>query len=196
MCTYRPPSAKKKAIIKAAEKCFLDKGFQATSIDSIAHQAGVAKQTVYNNFKNKEELFLAIMEDMCKTMYDGALYPTSDKPPKETLFKFAKNFFAMISHPRALAFFRIIISESPQNKELAQSFWNAGPCSKLAQLTEIFKKFHESGQIHAPKPEIAAQHFLTAIKGEFHFRLLVGVTNSIPEKEVNIYLEEVVNRFC
>ena len=41
----------------AAEKLFLHYGFRKTSVDQIAKEAGIGKGTIYNYFRNKEELF-------------------------------------------------------------------------------------------------------------------------------------------
>jgi AcrR family transcriptional regulator len=41
----------------AAQQLIAEQGFSATSVDEIAERAGVAKGTVYYNFKNKNELF-------------------------------------------------------------------------------------------------------------------------------------------
>lgn len=46
-----------KQIQAAAEKLFLHYGFRKTSVDQIAREAGIGKGTIYNYFRNKEELF-------------------------------------------------------------------------------------------------------------------------------------------
>lgn len=56
-----PPSRltdrKRRAILDAAAEQFRTLGFEATSMDSIAANAGVSKRTVYNHFPSKELLF-------------------------------------------------------------------------------------------------------------------------------------------
>ena len=46
-----------KQIQAAAEKLFLHYGFRKTSVEQIAREAGIGKGTIYNYFRNKEELF-------------------------------------------------------------------------------------------------------------------------------------------
>jgi AcrR family transcriptional regulator len=41
----------------AAQQLIAEQGFSATTVDEIAERAGVAKGTVYYNFKNKNDLF-------------------------------------------------------------------------------------------------------------------------------------------
>ncbi|MBT5881739.1 MAG: helix-turn-helix transcriptional regulator, partial [Rhodospirillaceae bacterium] len=49
-------------IIRSAESLFLQQGFGATSMDRIAEEAKVTKQTVYRYFPSKEALFAAVMQ--------------------------------------------------------------------------------------------------------------------------------------
>lgn len=50
----------KAAIMDAAEKLFLQKGFDNTSIDDVAKAAGLTKRTLYQYFISKEDLFYAV----------------------------------------------------------------------------------------------------------------------------------------
>ena len=47
----------REAIVDAAERLFLERGFGAVSMDDLAEAAGVARRTLYNQFASKEEIF-------------------------------------------------------------------------------------------------------------------------------------------
>jgi len=51
---------RREAIIEAAIEVFSEKDFKAASISEIAKKAGVADGTIYQYFKNKEDLFFSI----------------------------------------------------------------------------------------------------------------------------------------
>jgi AcrR family transcriptional regulator len=53
---------RKEAIIRAATKLFTEKGFKETSIHDLSKLTGVAEGTIFYHFKNKEGLFLHILE--------------------------------------------------------------------------------------------------------------------------------------
>ncbi len=59
---------RKQSIIEAAEKCFTQYGFKATTMDQTAKMAHVGKGTIYTFFKNKEELFKAIIDQFILQM--------------------------------------------------------------------------------------------------------------------------------
>ncbi len=52
----------KSKILQAAQKEFSDKGFHGARVDTIAEKAGVNKQRIYAYFKNKENLFIEVLE--------------------------------------------------------------------------------------------------------------------------------------
>jgi AcrR family transcriptional regulator len=49
-------------LLDAAAELFYNDGIAATGIDAITERAGVAKQSLYNNFKSKAELVSAYLE--------------------------------------------------------------------------------------------------------------------------------------
>ena len=51
---------RRESIIQAAIEVFSKKGFQAATISEIAQRAGVAEGSIYQYFKNKEDLFFSI----------------------------------------------------------------------------------------------------------------------------------------
>lgn len=50
-------------ILLAAKKMFERFGFKKTTVDEIASEAGVAKSTLYQHFKSKEDLFMSVIID-------------------------------------------------------------------------------------------------------------------------------------
>ncbi|MEN3976260.1 TetR family transcriptional regulator [Emcibacter sp. SYSU 3D8] len=56
------PSPKRDHLVGTAAALFQRDGFHATGIDTILAQAGVAKMTLYNHFKSKDELIVAALE--------------------------------------------------------------------------------------------------------------------------------------
>jgi AcrR family transcriptional regulator len=55
---------RKEVILQASSRLFSDKGFNETSISEISKISGVAEGTIFYHYKNKEGLFLAILEGL------------------------------------------------------------------------------------------------------------------------------------
>ncbi|MDY6953067.1 MAG: TetR/AcrR family transcriptional regulator [Thermodesulfobacteriota bacterium] len=54
--------SRKEAIIRAATILFAEKGFKDTSMAELSKVTGAAEGTIFYHFKNKEELFLTVLE--------------------------------------------------------------------------------------------------------------------------------------
>ncbi|MDP4163359.1 MAG: TetR/AcrR family transcriptional regulator [Bacillota bacterium] len=55
-------------VIKMAHQLFVEKGFQATSIQDILEYSGISKGTFYNYFSSKSELMIAIFKALQKEL--------------------------------------------------------------------------------------------------------------------------------
>lgn len=55
---------RKKQILICAKKLFASKGYYQTQISDIQHAAGVARGTIYQYFKNKDDIFATILDDL------------------------------------------------------------------------------------------------------------------------------------
>jgi AcrR family transcriptional regulator len=52
-------------LLEAASRMIAKRGFHATSLDSIAEEAGFSRGAVYYNFADKKELFLELLDRRC-----------------------------------------------------------------------------------------------------------------------------------
>ncbi len=79
-------------LLHAAAQVFAERGFHEATIDEVASAAGFTKGAVYSNFKNKEDLFLALLED-AYAKDTAAIKETlgaSDVPPEARLGDFVR----------------------------------------------------------------------------------------------------------
>ena len=58
-------------LLAAAAQVFSRNGFDGASIDDVAAAAGFTKGAVYSNFKNKEDLFLALIDERAAEQFDA-----------------------------------------------------------------------------------------------------------------------------
>jgi AcrR family transcriptional regulator len=54
----------REALVATARGMFLEDGYAATSLDRVAEAAGFSKGAVYSNFRHKDELCLAVLDDI------------------------------------------------------------------------------------------------------------------------------------
>jgi AcrR family transcriptional regulator len=119
---------KRSQIIEGARRVFIDKGFEAASMNDITREAGVSKGTIYVYFANKEELFEALIEEergtIFKNMYD-VLERTDNL--RETLVRFGMVLSAKITSAKVILAQRTVIGASERIPELGARFYERGP---------------------------------------------------------------------
>lgn len=56
-------NTKKRNVLQAAQRLFIEKGFRSTTVNDIIEEANVSKGTFYNYFSSKNECIIAILEN-------------------------------------------------------------------------------------------------------------------------------------
>ena len=192
----RPKSAEKRdQILKAAGTLFLSNGVSSTSMDMVATEAGVSKQTVYSHFSNKDTLFSAVIEMKCSQyQLDGAHLLDANADPTLVLTEFATKFVSLLRDPEVVAMHRIVISEAQSTPSVAEIFYNAGPVSEICLLCK-FLHGHEGFDLDESRERHAAIYFLNMLKGDFHFRELLGLSSDWDAQRMAGHVNRTVNLF-
>lgn len=117
---------KKQAILTAAKAFFLSEGYTAASMDAIAAEARLTKQTLYRYFPSKFELFQATLEKLGESFNERYLQHLSLVNSRDALVAFAKEFMAFHLSKEHIATHRLLITESVQAPEIVESFMKIG----------------------------------------------------------------------
>ena len=179
---------KRETILEAARKVFLEVGFGAASMDAIANAAQVSKQTVYNHFGSKEELFAAMVRDTCDSMTLAFAEAAKDSNPEKTLRSMARSFMGMVFSEEKLGLHRILMAEVPRFPELGRIFYESGPAVIRQFLTDYFKEQNRRGTLKVDNPKITAEQFISMVTS-CRLRSELGV-EPLPSGEVR---EQYIN---
>ncbi len=157
-------SEKHRLIAEAATALFLRKGYLGTSMDDIAAEATVSKQTVYKHFSDKDQLFAEIVlattdqiEGLVR-MVAAALDTTVDL--RRDLSELARSFLITLMRPELLRLRRLVITTADQFPEIGRSWYEQGFQRALATLAERFAQLSERGFLDVDDPLLAAHHFV------------------------------------
>src|SRR6201986_4175353 len=103
--------ARREAILEVAEEVFLEEGFGAASMSTIAARLGGSKGTLYNYFKSKDELFQAYVLRRCLWQDEIFAFPKSGETPEQTLRRIARAYLKRVLTDFHLKNFRLISAE-------------------------------------------------------------------------------------
>ena len=122
--------AKRAAIAAAALALFVRDGYERTSVDAIAAEAGVSKRTVYSHYADKQQLFLSVVEDTYHQIFEGvAAVARQHLDGPGDLEHRLRGFISAVSRQTGrsaerAALIRLILTEAPHFPALAAQ-WEA-----------------------------------------------------------------------
>ncbi|MGH8128468.1 MAG: TetR/AcrR family transcriptional regulator [Gammaproteobacteria bacterium] len=177
-------SPRRDAIIEAARQVFLRESYSGASMELVAHEAGVSKQTIYNHFANKDELFRALVLNVCAQfgVTLGNYTQLLDEDPEVVLTRFGEEVLKMLSCSDIMRLHRLLQLEGRNHPSLAESFYKFGPDRIARWLTGYLEAEVEHGRLQVAMPRIAAEQFVTMLMGHLRLRHLLGFT-ATPDKE-------------
>lgn len=159
---------KRRAIMEAATALFLRDGYRSTSMDQVAADAAVSKQTVYKQFAHKEQLFRAIVlgvtgnSEAIITDMTSVLRSTDVASHEELriiLTDLARRYIDGVLQPHVLALRRLIIAEAERFPDLAQTYFEQAPARAIEVVANVLQAYIDRGLLAADDPRLAAAHF-------------------------------------
>lgn len=189
--------AKRLAILAAAKATFLERGYEASSMAQVSVRAGGSKQTLYNYFSSKEELFVAVMLETAAKRFDplfAAFCADSPVAMKPALAGFGRAWLALVGSDEPLAARRIIAAEGARSN-LGRLFYENGPRRGWTQMAEGFAQAMAAGRLRPADPGRAAGHFQALLEAGPYQRLLEGSADRPSPDDIAAAVDAAVDVF-
>lgn len=163
----RPSSVRKRdAMLEAAQRRFLLAGFDRASMDEIAADAGVAKQTIYSRFGSKDDLFLAVVEQATTRAFHAVdIVAGKETIVDQWLTACAQRLMAAVLDDELIRLRKLVIAESERFPDLAAAFWSGGAERTIAAIAARIEDFQQSGVLRAGDATTIAEHFNWLVLG-------------------------------
>jgi TetR/AcrR family fatty acid metabolism transcriptional regulator len=156
---------KKSRILKGARKVFAEKGYTKTRISEIAEAADVGEATIYDYFKNKEDLLLSIPESSLRTNEDFLIELFEIKTPYRKLRRFLRYYLWLFLKDQD--FLKVFISDIQLNKKFYSTKAYDNYKCYYQKLEAILEEGKTDGSF---RPDINTRVFRNMFLGAF-FRL-------------------------
>jgi TetR/AcrR family transcriptional repressor of mexJK operon len=172
-------SACRSRLVQAAMEVFITEGYHA-SVDRIATLAGVAKQTLYNHFPRKADLFAEVIRQATVELLVALGDDGEDL--RERLTRFGTRYRQKLLSPAGLGLYRTLVAETPRFPELAAAFYETGPQRTAARLRAVLEEAMRRGELRADDPEFATTLLLSMLVGvERSCQLFAGESAPAPD---------------
>ena len=143
-------------ICAAALEVFAAKGFAAAKLDDIARRAGVSKGTLYLYFKDKEELFRAVVRAAVVPNLEAmtAALAESDRPFATTVRMLLARFAETAKRLPIGAVAKMVIGESRNFPELAKAWYDEVVSKAVGALSGLIERAQVKGEVQAGDPRL------------------------------------------
>src|SRR5438067_135513 len=114
----RVRAERRRRLLDCAQQVFLRDGYQGTTMERVAEATGVSRQTLYNYFDDKEELFVALVEE--RKIGDGlprlqrALELVASADTEAGLCAAMRVVLDNCADPQMVALFRLVLEVSEE----------------------------------------------------------------------------------
>lgn len=185
----RGHQAKRASIIGAAADVFCREGFGGACIDEIAAQARVSRQTVYNNYREKETLFMAVVEEVLARANAAvfallATFPENADNLEADLAAFLVRLNRNCICNRDGRFLRRLVqTEGTRYPHLFESWRRQGPLKLTSALAARLARLSADGALEIEDFDVAARQLIALGNADLHMSMLLGDTPAEAELE-------------
>jgi AcrR family transcriptional regulator len=180
-------AATRRAILEAAQRLFERQGYPATTMETIAVEAGVALKTVYVAFETKSGLLRALWDLLLKGDQDEA--SVAERPwyrevleepdPERQLRLNARN--SRVVKQRIAALLDVIRNGAPVDPDIA-ALWHLIQSDFYDNQRAIVETLHKKKRLRRGLDVTRATDILWTLNHPDLWQLLVGKRNWTPEE--------------
>ncbi|VVJ18379.1 Transcriptional regulator [Amycolatopsis camponoti] len=188
MTTTRGRIDKREAILAAAFAVFARTGYDAAGVQEIAAEAGVAKPTVYNHFRDKETLFRAALAAAAERVAAANLAAveriTPDGDPHRTLTRAARALARRCCDEESRALRALTYAQLGRFPELLTEVYAVTAGRLAGTLADRLARLIVAGRLRHDDPALIAEQFLALLTGPLEARSRLG-TRHLTAAEVD-----------
>jgi len=183
----------REAIVDAAGRLFLERGFGSVSMDELAAAAGVARRTLYNQFASKEEIFREMLLRVSRQL-ESAFPPgiETQGDVEAVLRLIARVIVDLHKNPEYLGFLRMVVADARQFPWIATEF-AAVMDPQTERLTRYLAHLTDLSILNCQNPPLAAHQFMGILNEFSLWHLMIGRERALASDEDGV--EEAVRMF-
>ncbi|MCB9151683.1 MAG: TetR/AcrR family transcriptional regulator [Caldilineaceae bacterium] len=163
--------ARRQQIIDAAVQVIAEQGFQNTTIKQIAARAEVADGTIYNYFKNKDDILLAIIRQVTEVEVRDLHFAEAQQMK---LSDFVHEYVAhrMAEVDEGYPIMKVLIGETLANPQLVQQVYDEVYRPAFGAAEHFFQQLMAQGQLRNGDPALFARLFAAPVLGLLTLRMM------------------------
>ena len=187
---------KRKQILAGAREVFLEKGFDAASMNDIARVAGVSKGTLYVYFENKEQLFVELIStEKREELFHIIELDETDHDVAAVLERCGCELMQILTRPYYIQAMRTVFSIVNRMPEIGIEFYQRGPQLCADKIAAYLRAQVEAGVVAIEDCDAAASQFIELAQAGVMRRLLFGIGTTPTPEEIRRRVGKAVDFF-
>lgn len=169
-----------KRIKQNALQLFAQKGYYGTSLNEVAIMVGIKKPSLYAHFKNKDDLYLSILQELMDTFIERVRIDTTEmdqQTTKDLLNQFLKSMVDFWKDETlGLLYKRTLLFPEEQFRSIIQEQFLHSEAHTTDILVEIFKTGQQKGEIPKQPIDPLIDSFYCLVDGLFVQRFFYSLS--------------------
>ena len=190
----------KQEILDVALELFSVKGYEATSLSTIADAVGIRKASLYSHFENKQAILDALVKDVLDAYGNHSIFAKSDwdkdagdlpLTPDAAVQMIQRQIRYILHDPAISRARRMLVIEQFQNAELAQLQTKQNYSDVLHYFTGLMRHLIRQDVLKEDDPEIMAAQLCLPIS------VWINLCDREPDREAEVMalIEKHIRQF-
>ena len=191
-----PQDVRRSAFVNAAREAFFAHGYAGTTMSSIAVAVGGSKTTLWSYFRSKQDLFVAVVDDLVET-YGASLEVPMDPEEgvEDALRRFGHGMMDIVLSPAIISLQRLVTGEAGRFPELGPLFFERGARRGKAKLVAYLSETMRDGRLRNGDAEVAARHFAAMCQSGCHAQMMLGQADAPQPGQLLADIEAAIATF-
>jgi TetR/AcrR family transcriptional repressor of mexJK operon len=186
---------KRAEIVAIARALFFREGYSGTSMSQIAAAVGGSKTTLYNHFQSKEQLLLAVVQDVVNPRPEDYDLSTMPSEFRAWLAWFGRSTMKRITSYNYVSLQRLAAAEAQRFPEIGRLFDEVGIKPGYQMITQSFAEAMDAGALRRGDPLVAVEQFLEMCAGWTLRRVIWNIQPAPTDAEIEKNVSNAVSTF-
>lgn len=161
-----------KSITDAAMEVFLEKGYQNTTMENIAKNAGLSKGGLYHYFKSKDMILIHVNQKISAEIEKIMKNAFKKSSVKEGILTYIRNYLKYwLEHLKETTFLFLSITKIMENQELLE-YYQMYTEDYISYFQEAFKRGVQSGEFIEHNVKTSALTLTAALDGIISYMIM------------------------
>lgn len=186
---------KRQQILDVASSHFLDGGFDGASINAMARESGISKESFYRYFESKEHLLMAVIDQELEQYKSQVTRLSEDWDAtrlRASLVNMAETLLSLLMTDRQQAVRRLIFSQTRRSPEIGRHYYEIGPKLAYKILESFFESLDDKPDF---PPALLSRSFVALVLHELMLQRNCGVRKNPSDEEISRLSGPIVDEF-